>query len=85
MLVHNKYDDNIEHINYVNERILLAKIRAGKYLIYFRSVYTLHTNKAKDKREKFYIDLQDVNDKIPKNVKLIILGDMNAQIGNTSL
>jgi hypothetical protein len=46
------------------------------------SLYAPDISKPKEQREEFYEDLQNVIDQIPKDALLIMMGDMNARVGN---
>ncbi|XP_055378928.1 craniofacial development protein 2-like [Condylostylus longicornis] len=85
MLVSTKYIQNIEETHYINERILRVVIDGGKEKLHFISVYAPDTNKSNEEIKGFYDDLQAEIEKVPKEHKIVILGDMNARVGNTEI
>jgi len=46
------------------------------------SAYAPDINKPKEKRDNFYLSLQNLVNGMPKQEEIILLGDFNARIGN---
>ncbi|XP_030767414.1 craniofacial development protein 2-like [Sitophilus oryzae] len=74
-----KYEQNIESIEYVCDRILRVKIMFDQP-IHIISVYAPDINKPEEMSMDFYENLQSAIDKIPRHEKIILLGDLNARI-----
>jgi exonuclease III len=68
-----------------NERLCKLRIK-GKYNnITLINVYAPTEDHTEETKEHFYDNLQYLLDKIPKNDTVIILGDVNAQLGKERL
>lgn len=80
ILIREKYRQNIEDVQYINERIIRVMLNIGKERIHFISVYSPDTSKSKEEIDNFYEQLQAEMDKIPGDQKTLILGDLNAKI-----
>lgn len=57
-------------------------IDIGKGKWHFISVYDPDNDKSKEEIDKFYSDLDSKMEKIPKEHEVLIMGDVNARIGN---
>ncbi|XP_030750157.1 uncharacterized protein LOC115877947 [Sitophilus oryzae] len=79
--INDKYEQNIKSIEYVCDRILRVKIMFDQP-IHIISVYAPDINKPEEMSMDFYENLQSAIDKIPRHEKIILLGDLNARIGN---
>ncbi|XP_030758928.1 craniofacial development protein 2-like, partial [Sitophilus oryzae] len=79
--INDKYEQNIESIEYVCDRILRVNIMFDQP-IHIISVYATDINKPEEMSMDFYENLQSAIDKIPRHEKIILLGDLNARIGN---
>lgn len=66
----------------INDRIITARfcLRTGKYLTLV-SIYAPTMKNDEEIKEKFYEDLRNTLDKIPRTDKLLLLGDFNARVG----
>ena len=82
LLIHKKYMNNIDSIEYINERIIQVTLTFPKAKWCLLSLYAPDISKTKEQREELYKDLQNVIAQIPKDALLIMMGDMNARIGN---
>lgn len=82
LLIHKKYMNNIDNIEYISERIIQVILTFPKTKWCLLSLYAPDISKPKEQREEFYEDLQNVVAQIPKDALLIMMGDMNARIGN---
>jgi len=74
--------NNIDNIEYISERIIQVTLTFPKTKWCLLSLYAPDISKPKEQREEFYEDLQNVVAQIPKDALLIMMGDMNARIGN---
>ena len=83
LIIHNKYMNNIDNIEYISERILLVTLKFPKAKWTILSLYAPDIAKPKEIREEFYEELQNIVSQIPKENLLIMLGDLNARVGNT--
>ena len=82
LLIHKKYMNNIENIEYTSERIIQVTLKFPQEKWCLLSLYAPDISKPKEQREEFYEALQNVTDQIPKGAILIMMGDMNARVGN---
>jgi hypothetical protein len=82
LLIHKKYMNNIDNIEYTNERVIQVTLKFPKAKWYLISLYAPDISKPKEQREEFYEDLQYVIDQKPRDAILIMTGDMNARVGN---
>lgn len=85
LLLHEKYQNNIEDIKYVNERILKTTLKINNTVTHLLSIYAPDISKPKEESEHFYELLQDTLDQTGGTDEVIILGDFNARIGNETL
>uniref|UniRef100_A0AAR5PA78 Endonuclease/exonuclease/phosphatase domain-containing protein n=1 Tax=Dendroctonus ponderosae TaxID=77166 RepID=A0AAR5PA78_DENPD len=81
LLIHDLYEDNIETIDYINNRILIANITVGNKPLHIISVYAPDVSKPDQSMSEFYENLESQIYKIPKEETLILLGDLKARIG----
>ena len=68
--------------NFVNERLLETNIEFKHKHIKVIVGYGPNEDAAKEVREEFYQQLQTVIDNVKANQEIIILGDLNARVGN---
>lgn len=85
ILLHDKFENNIEEVHYVNSNIMYISLKTKTERTYFISVHAPDISKPKEERISFFEELQQVLDEIPKNSKVFILGDLNSRIGNTAI
>lgn len=85
MLLHEKLHQHIDKIDYLNPRILKAKLKMDNEPLHIISVYASDITKAREERRMFYEHLQELLDAIPKKEKIIILGDLNVRIDNEAI
>ncbi|XP_037872901.1 LINE-1 retrotransposable element ORF2 protein [Bombyx mori] len=69
--------------NAVNDRIIALKLSAHPYPINIVQVYAPTSNSNQDEIDSFYNSLGKVYQDIPKKEVTILMGDLNAKIGNT--
>jgi exonuclease III len=68
----------------VSDRIITLRLRRGRENLTIIGVYTPTIGNQKE-TESFYIQLHDVIDKLNKNHRVIISGDLNARIGTETM
>ena len=78
ILIHRKYEDCIEDIKYISERILTVRLNTENSKLNFLSIYAPENCKPLQHGELFY---QDTVNSIPK-AEHLIAGDFNARIGD---
>lgn len=66
----------------VNERIMRARFQAmqGKLTIF--QCYALTNEAEGEEKTAFYLALQSEIEKVPKHDVTIVIGDLNAEVGN---
>lgn len=74
--------NNINNIEYTSERIIQVTLKFPQAKWCLLGLYAPDISKPREQREEFYEDLQNVIAQIPKDALLIMMGDMNARIGN---
>jgi exonuclease III len=82
LLLHQKFLPNIDKISYTSERILQTTLLVDNKHIELISVYAPDISKPRSECEDFYTTLQDTLDTIPQDHHIIIMGDLNARVGN---
>lgn len=85
LLIDRKYKDHIEKEEYISDRILLVTLNVNKENIHLISVYAPDISKDRAERESFYEELQEAVDRIQAKDKIVIMGDLNARVGNEPL
>ena len=68
--------------NYINERLIEANIEFRSKNIKLIVGYGPNEDASKDEKEDFYHQLQIATDNTKPNQEIIILGDLNARVGN---
>ena len=81
ILLHEKYEQCIENIEYVSDRILQASLKINNVITHIISTYAPDIGKPIEDSQNFYQLLQETLDKMGNTDKVIILGDLNARIG----
>ena len=67
--------------NPVNDRIIVLRLQGKPVHISIIQVYAPTSAAAEERHHEFYSQLQQTVDKVPRGDVLIIMGDMNAKIG----
>jgi exonuclease III len=67
LLMHKKYMNNINNIEYISERIIQVTLTFPKATWCLLSLYVPDISKRKKQREEFYDDLQHVIAQVPKD------------------
>lgn len=81
ILLHETYEQCIENIDYVNDRILKISLKVNHMQTHLISTYAPDISKPTEESETFYQHLQNTIDKLSNTDKIIIHGDLNARIG----
>jgi len=82
LVLHKKYENSIEEFKFISERILMVSLKLELDTLYIFSVYDPEDCKPRIEKDLFYETLQDHLDRIPVSNSVLILGDLNARIGN---
>ncbi|NSM56166.1 RNA-directed DNA polymerase [Wolbachia endosymbiont of Atemnus politus] len=82
IFVHKQLRKNIIHYNYWSDRIIEIRLKINRGYLTIIGVYAPEEGRIEDSDE-FYKQLQRIKDKINPNDHLLIMGDLNARIGNT--
>lgn len=80
--IHKDLERMIEKYEYISERIITVALKTRNSLLHVLSVYAPEDCKPKIDKDEFYDTLQSSLDKIPRNQPVLVLGDLNARIGN---
>jgi hypothetical protein len=80
MWIHKSVSNKIDHNKFWNNRVIETRLRSQRgHLIL--GVYVL--TEGKDELcEEFYKTLQKIPDKVNKNNYILLIGDINARVGN---
>lgn len=85
IIIHKRFKEAINNIEYVSDRILRVHIKLKEKEIHLITVYAPDISKATQDRRQFYEDLQMEIDRIPIQHYLVIMGDLNARIGDNPI
>ena len=66
----------------VSSRLMWMKVKMGREMWVFVSAYGPGSEKSVEEREAFWIDLGDCLESFGENVSVVLLGDLNARVGN---
>ncbi|XP_043496495.1 craniofacial development protein 2-like [Polistes fuscatus] len=80
--LHKRYINQIESCQHISSRIVLLKLLTDSSPLNILSIYAPDENKAKQKREDFYKELERIIESLPPRERVVILGDFNARIGH---
>jgi exonuclease III len=72
---------NIMGFEPINERIRKLRLKGKYHNITIINIHAPTEEKDEDTKERFYAELQQIQEKVPKHDLLIIIGDYNAKIG----
>lgn len=81
ILIDNKWKSKIVNYTYINERILITRLKIDRGHLTILGVYAPEEGK-KEETQTFYEELQKVLNKINKNDFIVLSGDLNARVGN---
>ena len=82
LLLHKRFQQNIDQIDYINEKLLRVTLKHDNGYIQIISAYAPDISKPKEERRSFYEELQSIVDLIPSHHRIILMGDLNARVGN---
>ncbi|XP_060517725.1 uncharacterized protein LOC132696713 [Cylas formicarius] len=82
ILLHEKYTQVIEEIDYINDSILKISLNLNQTTMHLVNIYAPDISKPTEESERFYEDLQNTE---MNHHEIIIFGDLNAQIGDEIL
>ncbi|XP_045461580.1 craniofacial development protein 2-like [Harmonia axyridis] len=85
ILVAEKYEPFIDNIQYIDERILVLSLNSECGKTHIISVYAPDSSRKKEETDAFYERVEAEVRRIPSTEKVIILGDLNARVGNNVL
>ncbi|PSN40274.1 hypothetical protein C0J52_24554 [Blattella germanica] len=81
IMINKALKTKIHSYTFVNERIVLARLRVERGFITIVAAYSPGDGRSRE-TDKFYKKLQETIHKINKNDYLILAGDMNGRVGN---
>lgn len=86
LLVHQRFENRIIDVTNINDRILQndIPISPNHTNTYYQYVCP-NSNKIQKEKDDVYDELQTTLDRMPKRDEMILLGDLNAIIGNEIL
>lgn len=84
ILIHEKFRDLIEKVEYVNQYLMYITIKLTSDRVHMVSVYA-DMNKPRDEREHFFDELQEVLERLPNRNNIFLMGDFNSRIGNNHI
>ena len=68
----------------INKRIITARFYSKYRKVTIIQVHAPHNEKEDLEKEQFYLELQEVVDGCNKNDIIIVMGDLNAKVGNNN-
>lgn len=80
ILIHNRWRNKIESYTYINERLVITRLKISRGHLTIIGAYAPEEGKTEE-TELFYEELQKQINNISKGDYLIISGDLNARIG----
>ena len=81
IILDKKHAASLKSYNCINDRIMMIKLDATPMPLNIIQVYAPTSKSTEEEIEKFYNDLQTVKDKIPSREQCIVMGDLNAKVG----
>lgn len=82
-LVNEKFEHSIKAVEYISDRLLMITLNIKPYKeTHYISVYAPDITKPQEEKDQFYDELQEILNNIPPKDEVIILGDLNARVGN---
>lgn len=82
IMLHKRLKSRILGYSWISDRIITLKFRTGRSHCNIIGVYA-PSDGNKEEIQRFYKELQDSIDKVGKNDYMVILGDLNARVGNS--
>ncbi|KAI4474450.1 hypothetical protein M0802_015597 [Mischocyttarus mexicanus] len=82
VVIHERSESQITKVKYMHDRILIVTLKMESEQLHIIAVYAPDASKPLKDYKSFCQQLQDEIDVIPIKEKILIMGDMNAMIGN---
>ena len=82
ILVEKKLSSMIDNIIPMSERVIGIQINSRPKPVSIIQVYAPTAVKPYDEIERFYEEIEEVKKKLRRDGPLIIMGDLNAKVGN---
>ena len=79
--LHKSISINIDHYTFWNDRVIETRLKTQRGHLTILGVYA-PTEGRDELNEEFYETLQKILDKVNKNDYIMLVGDMNARVGN---
>ena len=79
--IHKSISNKIDHYKFWNDRVIETRLKTQREQLTILGVYAL-TEGRDESNEEFYEKLQKILDKVNKNDYSMLIGDMNARVGN---
>lgn len=76
-----KHAAAMKSFNTISDRILSLKLNTKHHTLNIIQVYAPTTTSSDEEIEQFYNDLQTTKDKVPRREACIVMGDLNAKVG----
>lgn len=84
IFIDRKWESRIKEVQYINERIIMMKLKHDRGYLIAIGVYAPEEGK-KDETEEFYEILQNLLDKYNSKYEVLLVGDFNARVGNQNI
>jgi len=81
--IHKSISNKIDHYEFWNDRVIETRLKTQRGHLTILGVYA--PTEVRDELNEFYETLQKILDKVDKNDYIMLIGDMNARVGNNSL
>ena len=85
ILVAERWGDCIRSWRCVNERCVMVRLKIEGVGIMLVQMYAPTDDKANDTKEEFYAALQEVIARAQRGDKVVVMGELNARVGNNVL
>jgi len=79
--IHKSISNKIDHYKFWNDRVMETRLKTQRGHLRILGVYA-PTEGRDELNEELYETLQKILDKVNKNDYIILIGDMNARVGN---
>ena len=79
--LHKSISNNIDHYSFWNNKVIETRLKTQRGHLTILGVYA-PTEGRDELNEEFYETLQKILDKVNKNDYMMLIGDMNARVGN---
>ncbi|XP_044755121.1 craniofacial development protein 2-like [Coccinella septempunctata] len=83
ILISEKLEQSIEDIHDISERFLKVTLNTETGKLHLFSVYAPDISKPREETAQFYEILEEEVSRIPQNERMLMMGDLNARIGNS--